>query len=180
MASALDYVGAVSTHVKRMKQGRIPYLAKTAAAFMTIQFLHLNWPIPDWVVPVPRRFWWQNRNHSELIAAEIAQNLQAPYRSFLKRGEVEFSQSRLNQKQREALSESTFLLKNGKELEDSTVLLIDDVITTGTTLRHSALALRDGFPKKVFALSFARSIMEAEAIFTTELVTGRPSGNIYK
>src|SRR5271156_2332914 len=50
MASACDYLGAVSSLVKKLKYGQMPYLAKTGAAFMVAQFFRLKWPTPHLIV----------------------------------------------------------------------------------------------------------------------------------
>jgi len=158
IASALDYVDPVQTVVKKIKYGRMPYLAKTAAAFMLMQFEQLGWESPDIIVPVPRRLWFQGTNHASLLAETMAKHLDVDVRSCVRRRIGDLSQARLTQEQREQLSSESFYLKKQAAVEDKTVLLIDDVMTTGTSLRHTAEALKEGFPKKMYALTFARAI----------------------
>lgn len=157
-AAALDYVASVQTSVKKMKDGRMPYLAKMASAFMFIQFERLGWETPDLIVPVPRRLWFQGMNHASLLAKELARHLKKNVQPVIGRRLGDYSQARLSQEQREHLSESSFYLKRKANVEGQTILLIDDVMTTGTTLRHTAEALKDGFPKKIYALTFARAL----------------------
>lgn len=157
MASALDYLGAVSSLVVGIKYGRMPYLAKTASAFMAAQFFRLQWPTPDLIIPVPGRQWFQGANHAHLIASRLAVRLQAKSLPLIKRKAGDFSQVKLTKQQRENLSSYSFYLKKPSLIEDKIILLIDDVITTGTTLRHCAEALSEGFPAKIFALSLART-----------------------
>jgi competence protein ComFC len=158
IASALDYLGAVGTLVKHLKYGRMPYLAQTAAALMLTQWMRLNWQKPDVIVPVPRRHWFQGMNHAHLIAKALANSLETSCQPLVKRQTGDFSQARLGKTQRENLPEESFYLKKGVVLDEKVVLLIDDVVTTGTTLQRSAAALMDGFPAQIFALSLARSI----------------------
>ena len=158
IASALDYLGAVRTLVKKLKYGSMPYLAKTGAAFMVAQFIRLEWPKPDLIIPVPRRHWFQGVNHAQLLAKCLANNLQTQCLPMIKRKAGDFSQARLSKTQREQLPSTSFHLKKGAIVEDKIILLVDDVVTTGTTLRHTAEALANSFPAKIFALTLARTI----------------------
>jgi competence protein ComFC len=158
MASALDYLGAVSSLIKALKYGRMPYLAETGGHFLVMQFYRLGWPLPDLIIPVPRRNWFHGINHAHLLAQCIAKNLNVPCKPYIKRRAGDLSQARLTKEQREELSSSSFYLKNKAPVEDKTILLIDDVITTGTTLRRCAEAFAESYPAGLYALSLARSI----------------------
>lgn len=157
IASALDYLGAVATLVKQLKHGRMPYLAKTASAFMLTQLTHLNWPTPDIVVPVPGRHLFQGTNHAHLIAEHLAERLSIPCHSLVKRRLGDLSQARLSKAHREALPIHSFFLKKPCSLDGQTILLVDDVVTTGTTLQRTAHALQPAFPAHVYALTLART-----------------------
>lgn len=157
IASALDYLGAASSLVKKLKYGSMPYLAKTGAAFMIAQFSRLGWPVPDLIIPVPRRHLFQGTNHAHLLANCLSKNLQVECRTLIKRKAGDFSQARLSQAQRENLPRTSFYLKKETSLEDKIILLVDDVVTTGTTLHHCAETLSDAFPAKIYALNLART-----------------------
>lgn len=158
MASALDYLGAVSSLVKQLKYGRMPYLAKTCSDFLVAQFFRLEWPMPDLIVPVPGRYLFHGINHAYRLGQCLAKILNVPYSSILKRKAGDLSQARLSKEQRESLSPASFYLKKTAHLADQCILLVDDVITTGTTLRLCAGALSEGYPAKIYALSLARSV----------------------
>ncbi|MCH9625526.1 MAG: hypothetical protein S4CHLAM123_07020 [Chlamydiales bacterium] len=155
MGSALEYTGAVKTLVKQLKKGDMPYLAKTGAAFLLLQLTALKWPLPDVIVPVPARGLFQQRNHASLLASHLAKALQVESQPLVKRRAGDLSQAKLSKVQREQLLAQNFYLKKNTVLDHQTVLLVDDVFTTGTTLRHSASALWTAFPKKIYALSLA-------------------------
>ena len=70
----------------------------------------------------------------------------------LKRKSGDYSQAGLSKKQRMDLKGETFIFKTGHDLEDKVILLIDDVMTTGSTLRRCAEALQGGHPKSIYAL----------------------------
>lgn len=137
----------------------MPYLAKTGAAFMVAQFMRLEWPNPDFIVPVPRRNWFQGRNHAHLLALYFAKNFGKKPSSLIKRKVGDLSQARLSKTQREQLLVSSFYLKKKQApVEGKIILLIDDVMTSGTTLRHCAETLSQGYASKIYALTLARSM----------------------
>lgn len=153
VASALDFQGPVETLIKRLKFGSMPYLAKTAAAFMQVQYEHMGWEMPDLIVPVPHRLWFQGTNTATLLAKAFAKTLDLPVCEAVGRRAGDFSQT-----QRERLSELTFILKKQRAIEDKVILLIDDVLSTGTALFQTTRVLKEGLPKKIYALTLARSM----------------------
>lgn len=158
IASALDYEESVKTLVKKLKYGKMPFLAKTAAAFMVAQFCRLEWEEPDLIVPVPRRHWFQGQNHAELLASHLSRQLHIPLKRLVGRYAGDYSQARLPKSDRESLGPSSFYLKSKESLEGKVILLVDDVMTTGTTLRQSAEVFGGSLTSKIYALTLARSM----------------------
>lgn len=159
--AAFDYSGPAATIIRALKYGNQPYLAKGAAAFMLQQFINLNWPLPDCIVPVPlpltRRF-LRGYNQSELLAEEFGMLLGRPVIKGLKRLSGDFSQSGLNREQRMELSSESFILVKGKLPLDQSILLIDDVFTTGSTMQCCAEALQGAYPTSIYGLTFCRTM----------------------
>jgi len=158
--SAFDYQGPPKTLIKVFKYGYRPALAKEIAAFMVVQFFHLEWPIPDLIVPVPQSFshFFLRKFHQTLfLATEVGTLLQRPVCNLLKRKSGDFSQASLNQKKRQELSSSSFFWNKKKEISDMHILLIDDVLTTGATMRACASKLKEGHPKSIYGLVFCCS-----------------------
>lgn len=161
IAAAFDYMGPAASLVRKLKYGQQPYLAKGAGAFMAAQFLELDWPMPDWIIPVPistMHYWQRGYNQSLLLAQHLANILQAPVCDALKRHSGDYSQAGLDREQRINLNRTSFALKKGISLCDSTLLLIDDVMTTSRTLRCCAEVLLDGYPAKIYALALCRAL----------------------
>lgn len=161
IAAAFDYVGPAAVLVRKLKYGQQPYLAKGAAAFMAAQFLALDWPLPNRIVPVPlslMHHWQRGYNQSLLLAEQLSKILQVPICDALKRYSGDYSQAGLNQEQRHSLNRSSFALKKDIHLHDSTILLIDDVMTTSTTLRCCAEILLEGCPANIYGLTLCRAI----------------------
>jgi len=161
--AAFDYIGPAASLVKRLKYGNQPHLAKGIAAYLVMQFIQLDWPFPDALIPVPISFThWLDRgyNQSALIAEEMAHLLKVPILNVLKRKSGDFSQASLTVDQRYALKNQTFKLKKRHCIKDQTLLLIDDVVTSGTTLNKCAESLMAGHPATLYALSFCKTSLK--------------------
>lgn len=94
-------------------------------------------------------------NQSELLASYVSEKLSLPISHNLKKIKSTKEQHRLNKTQRQTNLKDSFKLKNGKEVEDKTILLIDDLITTGATLDECAKVLKENNPKKIIGLCLA-------------------------
>lgn len=160
MAAVFDYAGPAAALVKKLKYGNQPYLAQGAGAFLAAQFLRMDWPLPDAIVPVPlssiHRF-ERGYNQSELMARSMAAILGVPCINALGRQNGGYSQAALPHHQRIQLKDNVFFVKKGVDLHDRRVLLIDDVMTTGATLSGSAAALLEQSPSQLYGLAFCRS-----------------------
>jgi ComF family protein len=160
-ASAFEYLGPAGTIIKKMKYGEMPYLAKGAAAYMVRQMFRLDWPIPDVVVPVPLSFSHKIKrgyNQSELLGEEIANMISCNLINALVRKKGGYSQAALRRDQREKMATNTFQIKKNVDVVEKRVLLVDDVYTTGSTLRRCAEALCDGYPAEIYAMTFCRAL----------------------
>lgn len=160
LASVFDFVGPAASLVKKMKYHNMPYLAEGMGAYMTAQFCQLDWPIPDYIIPVPISLSHQFQrgyNQSTLLASSLSRHLNRPLLEPLKRRNGDYSQARLNREQRKSLKEEAFVLESTSDIADKTLLLVDDVMTTGSTLRCCLQALQEGHPKSLYALTFCRT-----------------------
>ena len=159
--AAFDYAGPAASLIRKLKYANQPYLAAGAGAFLMAQFHQLDWPLPDAIIPVPMSFthWLQRGyNQSELLAKELAAFLKVPVWNTLERKSGDHSQAGLSLSQRRALEGKHFQLKPSYSLQDKTLLVIDDVLTTGSTLNKCAETLMGGFPASLYALTFCRAL----------------------
>ena len=120
----------------------------------------LHWPI-DLVVPVPlgrKRQQERGYNQVDLIARPFSLALGLDYRpAALKRNRDTASQVGLSAAERRANMKDAFSAK-ASVVRGKTVLVLDDVSTTGSTLSSSAEALFQYGAKDVFALTVARAL----------------------
>lgn len=161
-ATAFDYMGPAASLIRKFKYSNQPFLAKGLSAYLAAQYLRLEWPMPDLIVPVPITLthWLQRGyNQSFLLAEELGLLLQRPVADIIHRSIGDYSQAGLSKTQRMNLNSENFTLKAKRSfsIQDKCVLLIDDVMTTGTTLRHCAKALLSDHPAHLYALAVCKS-----------------------
>lgn len=160
-AATFDYLGPAASLVTHLKYSNQPYLAKGAGAYMAIQWMNLGWPLPDLIVPVPltlTHFISRGYNQSLLLAEAIGSILQCPVKKILKRRLWDYSQAGMSKKIRQELDMEAFKCKNSVDISDKIILLVDDVMTTGLTLKRCAEVLYEGYPSAVYGLTFCKTI----------------------
>lgn len=159
VTAAFDYLGPAASLIKRLKYGNQPYLAKGAAAFLVAQWAQMEWPLPDALVPVPMCFMHRmdrGYNQSDLLAKEAGALLNIPVWDVLRRESGDFSQAALDLSRRKSLEGKRFKLKKNSAVAGKKLLLVDDVMTSGSTLRRCAEVLAEGYPSSIYAMTFCR------------------------
>ncbi len=158
VAVCFDSFGPAGELLRAFKEGCQRPLAKDLAAFMVVQLEKQNWHTPEMIIPVPLPGWkkmWRGYNQSLLIAREMGKLLQLPVIDPLKRRVGQFSSHLLEKKERGAVdSKATVWKKKPPDLENRILLLVDDLMVTGATLRAAAARLQDTWPKAVYGLTF--------------------------
>jgi ComF family protein len=116
----------------------------------------------DLIIPVPLHYWRfvsRRYNQSALLAKMLAQFVDKPLLiDGLKRTRATEQQTGLSKKQREDNVRGAFSAhpKHAAAIKGKSVLLIDDVMTTGSTLRHCTKALLKAGAAQVNVLTLAR------------------------
>ena len=107
----------------------------------------------DLVMPVPlhwRRRWHRGYNQSEALAQAIACRLALPcHPAALRRLRATPPQTTLTATDRRQNLRGAFALRRGSDLKDKTVLLIDDVMTSGSTVNECAKVIRTARAKTI-------------------------------
>jgi len=112
------------------------------------------------IVPVPMH--WSRRisrgyNQTELVARITAKQLGLPLVNALKRTKRTPKQAALDRKARLTNIAGAFSPQNGIDFGSGRVLLIDDVMTTGTTLSEAAGTLRSAGAEEVDTVVVCRA-----------------------
>lgn len=112
------------------------------------------------VVPVPlhwRRQFTRGYNQSALLAKQVVQDLRLPIEGrCLKRIRATVPQTKLDGSRRRKNISGAFEVIDPHAVEGKTVLLVDDVITTCSTLAECAKVLRAAGARRVYAAAVAR------------------------
>lgn len=114
----------------------------------------------DLIIPIPLhhlRLFKRKYNQSAILSAEISKmtNIKADYKSFIKIKSTQ-PQSECSGKKRITNIKKAFLVKFPENIKGKRILLIDDVYTTGSTLRECAKELKKAGAKSVDALTIAK------------------------
>jgi ComF family protein len=114
----------------------------------------------DYVIPVPLHWWrrWcRGYNQSYILARSLAARLSLPSPAhWLRRIRNTASQVRQTPSARRDNVRGAFYARPGPELKGKTVLLVDDVLTTGSTAGEAARALRAAGAARVIVAILAR------------------------
>ena len=153
------HTGVARQLVLRLKHHAEACAAQSLAELMLP--LPVGFSLPDrtvitWVTMPERRRRDRFIDNGRLLAEAVAKQLDLPCRQLLLRQETgEKNQASLNREAREKSLKKAFL---PAEKIDFPVLLVDDVLTTGTTVRRCAEALWAGGAESVTVLTFTRAM----------------------
>ncbi len=96
-------------------------------------------------------------NQVKLMAKEVHFLLNIPVYNALLKVKSTKSQKSLNSSERKTNIIGAFSINPKVSVEDKTILLIDDLCTTGSTLSEAARVLKEAGAKKVIAASFSKT-----------------------
>lgn len=144
----------------RLKYGRKTALARTMSRYM--QPLVGDLPAKAIFVPVPlhrRRLWSRGFNQSAIVARELSRRTGIPLRvDAIRRVRPTPPLKGMSLSQRRRAVAGAFRIDPKAELAGRTVVLIDDVLTTGSTANACARALKQAGADRVELISWARVI----------------------
>ncbi len=109
------------------------------------------------ICPVPTatsRIRARGYDQSAVLARLIAQKRQLTYRSLLCRT-TQTRQLGASRQERRAQLSNTFYVRRKRLCQNATIILVDDVMTTGSSLHEAAAVLRAAGAFRVFGLVFA-------------------------
>jgi competence protein ComFC len=158
------------------------YRSRGVVRFVILQFkynrqLHLRHSVAEWlqeamndarlrdrdfdfIVPVPlhpARFRERGFNQAELLGKILAQRINVPLRRALERTRYTTTQTAFDRTERMENLRGAFRLRKKIGVRGLRVLLVDDILTTGSTLSECARVLREAGAPSVFAVTAARA-----------------------
>ncbi|MFI5454604.1 MAG: ComF family protein [Isosphaerales bacterium] len=117
-------------------------------------------PSDAWIVPVPLhrwRYWQRGYNQAEALAHGLARRLNLPVHRPLRRVVATPKLAELGLTERGQIMHRAFHAQARPELTGRTVVLVDDVLTTGATCGDAARALKQAGATQVVAVVIARA-----------------------
>lgn len=149
--------------VQRFKYGRKVSLGKPLGRLMAESCHGLfEAHAIDVIVPVPlhrKRLRWRGFNQSGVLAREIGRAWSLPVDPFtLVRSRETPPQTQLHEDERRRNMRRAFAIAAKRSVENKSVLLIDDVYTSGATVNECSRALVGGGAREVCVLTLARTV----------------------
>ena len=115
--------------------------------------------LADVIIPVPMHWmkeFARGYNQSELLAKEVSRKLSIRFLPYvLIKSRLRKPQTRLKKEDRRLNAEGSYKVLDKDKVKNKTVILVDDVCTTSSTINECARVLKDAGAKKVFGLTIA-------------------------
>ena len=158
--AAVAYGDAARSLVLRLKYGRKTALARTMAAYMKRSLGDLS---PGAVlVPVPLhrwRLWQRGFNQSALIGRQLARQTGAAFEvDLLQRSRATPRLKGMSVAERRQAVNGAFALREGRDVRGRSIILVDDVFTTGSTASACAKLLKRHGAASVELIAWARVV----------------------
>lgn len=162
------YQGTLKKAIQRLKYRFVATLADPLidlwisywAIYGSDLLLQIKADPAKWVivsVPLSKaRLKWRGFNQSSLLAEGLSIRLELPFVSVLEKVIDSAPQASLSRRLRLKNNKEAFILKDPHSIEGKSILLVDDVWTTGATMRECAWLLKKGGAKQVWGLTLAR------------------------
>lgn len=164
IVAAGHYVAPLADVLRALKFGGARNAAAAPAAWLTaLVFDRGLAPRIDAVVPVPLhplRLWQRGYNQAAEIAQPLARALGKPLLDALRRKAETTGQARLSAAQRRNNVAGAFAARKRAAVAGKTLLLVDDVMTTGATFREAALTLKRAGAAAVLGAVAARATLD--------------------
>ena len=163
------YEGQIRELILDYKFNEKSYMYKTFVNFLLKnKKIFENIKKYDKIIPVPiskKRYKERGYNQSLLIAKEISMQISYETNNNIKLELVNncliktkniVEQSKLNKEDRQHNIQGVYTLKNGSILTNKSILLIDDIYTTGSTVNECSRVLQQAKPNKIGVLVLAK------------------------
>ena len=160
LRSVFIYEGPLRKAIHRLKFKNDIGLAETFGTYLVQAYRQLDWEV-DLLTAVPlskKRQRERGYNQSQLIARNLSWAVGIPYqKDLLFRNRDTRSQVGLDAVERDLNVEGAFSPGN-YPIRGKSILVVDDIATTGATVSHCARALLDAGASHVYGMTLARAV----------------------
>jgi ComF family protein len=152
-----SYEGTLQQLIHLFKYAKVESLAHPLSRFL-LQALPLDANF-DLIMAMPmhwRKRWQRGFNQAQLLAEPVARRYGLRLATNLRRARYTKSQAGLTEAARRENLRGSFCVHRANQVAGKRILLVDDVFTTGATLRAAAAVLKSAGTAHVSALTLAR------------------------
>lgn len=168
------YDSPIPQMIYAIKFDNAKYLIKPLANFM-LQEYQKNEFNADVILPIPlsdKRLKERTYNQAELLAQELGTALSLPLdTTSIKRTKNTSRQATLSWRARQQNVVDAFEIQSKKNLKGKTVLVIDDVMTSGATIKSFCHELQKARPKQILVLTLAHTYIDRIKTKNTKLLS---------
>ena len=158
--SVFLYKEPIDKFIRELKYDNKKYLADTLSNFIASEVVKMAVNF-DYVVPVPihfDRYKKRGYNQAELLCSSLKDKLSLNVDiSILTKSRYTRSQANLTRNERIENLRDSFKVEDKTKVKGKTILLVDDVFTTGTTINECAKTLLDAGAKEVYSVTLAHA-----------------------
>ncbi len=114
----------------------------------------------DYIIPVP--MFYKNKkirgyNQTELLTKKMQEKLNVEYcENILIKIKQNKRQSELSEKERKINVKNVYTIQDGEKIKGKNILLVDDIYTTGNTIKECMKELKKAKPNKIDAFVIAK------------------------
>lgn len=152
-----SYEGTLRDLIHLFKYAKVETLAGPLSCFL-VRALPMEERF-DLIIPMPmhwRKRWERGFNQAELLAWPVARRFGLKLSGNLRRSRYTKPQAGLSEAERRENLRGSFSVQRAAEVSGKRILLVDDVFTTGATLRAATAVLKRAGAARVVTLTLAR------------------------
>ncbi len=141
-------------------KGKTQYSSQLA--FIMFEEIKRSYPdmIFDVITYVPmhkRSEFFRGYNQCELLSKNLSNMMKIPYKPLLSKVKHTKPQHKLEAKKRKTNLKGVFRVIDKKDIKGKNILLLDDIVTTGTTLAECTKTLSKAKPQSIYCITLSRA-----------------------
>jgi len=155
---ACRYKGPVKLLIRKLKYKWVSNIRDVLIELLVANISRFDLPKDAYLVPVPlhpRRKKWRGFNQSELLTLELCRRFDTKGVDVLERVRDTKNQVGLAAKERRVNTRDAFEVKVKGKVKSERYILVDDVYTTGATMKECAKVLKRAGAKEVWGMVVA-------------------------
>lgn len=162
--SPFEYSGKIKKSILRFKfkgyKNYSKFFAQVMSKGITQKFGGIKFDRITYVPLRPERKRSRGYNQSECIASDISSIINVPCEELIFKIKSNHIQHELDFSSRIENVKGVYAVKNEQAVKGKTILLCDDIITTGSTLRECAKTLLESGAKEVYCCAIASAFKQ--------------------